>query len=367
MECEEDAGEPPLVGAGDLPVATVPISSLVIAGSPRRSGENPEHARMLAELADGLPPIIVHRPTMRVIDGMHRLRAALLRGAQQIEVRYFDGDEASAFALAVRMNVVHGLPLSLGDRRAAADRIIASHPRWSDRAIASVAGLSAPTIAARRRRLTDKNSQSDTRIGKDGRIRPVDPAQRREAAARLLAGNPGVSLRAVSRQTGLSPETVRKVRAQLNHAHQPAAGAPAAEAAAVGSAAVGSAAVGLAGDPPVNGRPSHGQLPAQRPWLQVGERGRPGYTAVRAMLADPAFRSTDSGRTLLRLLAASRALQEGGSEFLQNVPAYSLGRLAEAARECAREWQAFAAEAEQRCARQESVVPRSAAVSRRSS
>jgi hypothetical protein len=85
------------------------------------------------------------------------------------------------------------------------------------------------------------------------------------------------------------------------------------------------------------------------------------------MLADPAFRSTDSGRTLLRLLAASRALQEGGSEFLQNVPAYSLGRLAEAARECAREWQAFAAEAEQRCARQESVVPRSAAVSRRSS
>jgi hypothetical protein len=85
------------------------------------------------------------------------------------------------------------------------------------------------------------------------------------------------------------------------------------------------------------------------------------------MLADPAFRSTDSGRTLLRLLAASRALQEGGSEFLQNVPAYSLGRLAEAARECAREWQAFAVEAEQRCARQESVVPRSAAVSRRSS
>jgi len=85
------------------------------------------------------------------------------------------------------------------------------------------------------------------------------------------------------------------------------------------------------------------------------------------MPADPAFRSTDSGRTLLRLLAASRALQEGATEFLQNAPAHSLGRLAEAARECAWEWQAFAAEAERRWARQESVVSRSAEVNRRTS
>jgi AraC-like DNA-binding protein len=277
---------------------------------------------MLADVADRLPPIIVHRPTMRVIDGMHRVRAALLRDARHIEVRFFDGDEGDAFVLAVRMNVEHGLPLSPADRRAAADRIIRSYPRWSDRAIAAVTGLSAPTIAARRRRLTEKNSQSDTRIGKDGRIRPVDPSRRREAAARLLAGNPGASLRSVARQAGLSPETVRKVRAELN------------------------SAVPHHSDVP-------NRLPPQRPWTPAGTRAKDSYTAVQALLADPAFRSTESGRMLLRLLATSRALQENGTEFLDNIPVHSLGRLAEAARDCVREWEVFATEVEQRRARQD--------------
>lgn len=31
-----------------------------------------------------MPPIVVHRATMRVIDGMHRVRAAKLRGAAHV-------------------------------------------------------------------------------------------------------------------------------------------------------------------------------------------------------------------------------------------------------------------------------------------
>jgi ParB-like chromosome segregation protein Spo0J len=314
-----NAARPLAADAGDLQSSTVRLSSLVIGDSPRRSGENPGHARMLAELEDQLPPIIVHRTTMRVIDGMHRLRAARLRGAEKIEVRFFDGDEAGAFVLAVQLNVAHGLPLSLADRKAAADRIIGLYPRWSDRAIASVTGLSGPTVAARRRRLTANNLQPDTRIGMDGRARPVAPAQRRQAATRLLADNPGASLREVARQAGLSPETVRKLRAQP---------APANDAASHRPAAV--TRLALAGEP-----------------------ARAGNIALRALLGDPAFRSTDSGRALLRLLTTSRALHDGGSEFIEKAPTHSLGRLSEAARACAREWEVFADEVERRRARPE--------------
>ena len=56
-----------------------------------------EHIRSLAELQDELPPILVHRTTMRVIDGMHRLKAAILRGERTIEATFYDGDDAEAF------------------------------------------------------------------------------------------------------------------------------------------------------------------------------------------------------------------------------------------------------------------------------
>ncbi|MGH3170772.1 MAG: ParB N-terminal domain-containing protein [Trebonia sp.] len=68
-----------------MPVVRVPIAELAVAGSPRRSGENREHARLMAESGNPLPPILVHGPTMRVIDGAHRLRAAKLRGEREIE------------------------------------------------------------------------------------------------------------------------------------------------------------------------------------------------------------------------------------------------------------------------------------------
>jgi hypothetical protein len=63
---------------------------------------------------------------MRVIDGMHRLRAAQLRGDHGVEVKFFDGDADEAFIAAVRANITHGLPLTLADRKAAAQRILAA-------------------------------------------------------------------------------------------------------------------------------------------------------------------------------------------------------------------------------------------------
>ncbi|HEY1620466.1 MAG TPA: ParB/RepB/Spo0J family partition protein, partial [Streptosporangiaceae bacterium] len=123
----------------------VPVAALLVGDSPRLQGESNEHIRMLAATDAQLPPILVHRPTMQVVDGMHRLRAALLRGQPTISVRFLDGSAEDAFISAVQANIEHGLPLTLADREAAADRIIATHPWRSDRWIATVTGLAAST------------------------------------------------------------------------------------------------------------------------------------------------------------------------------------------------------------------------------
>src|SRR5579862_186687 len=85
-------------------VHRVAIGDLAAGDSPRLDGINDAHVKRLAECGAELPPILVHRPTMRVIDGMHRLRAAASRGHDHVQVRYFDGDETAAFMLAVEGN-----------------------------------------------------------------------------------------------------------------------------------------------------------------------------------------------------------------------------------------------------------------------
>ncbi|MGH3782982.1 MAG: ParB N-terminal domain-containing protein [Pseudonocardiaceae bacterium] len=144
------------------------ISTLLLDDSPRQDGEDNEHVRVLAESEESLPPIVVHGQTMRVIDGIHRIRAAVMRGEEEITAKIYHGTDDDAFVLAVRMNIAHGLPLSRADRTAAAVRIIGSHPQWSNRMVATVTGLSAGTISTVRRRSTAQNAQSTTRVGKDG-------------------------------------------------------------------------------------------------------------------------------------------------------------------------------------------------------
>jgi AraC family transcriptional regulator len=74
---------------------------------------------------------------MRVIDGMHRLRAAILNRCRSIEVEFFDGDDEEAFIRAVGQNVAHGLPLTPAGRKDAAARILRFRPALSDRSVAS--------------------------------------------------------------------------------------------------------------------------------------------------------------------------------------------------------------------------------------
>ena len=69
--------------------------------SPRQTGEDAEHTTRLAGARRHASPILVHRPTMRVIDGMHRLLAARRRGRETIDAEFFDGSVEDAFIRAV--------------------------------------------------------------------------------------------------------------------------------------------------------------------------------------------------------------------------------------------------------------------------
>ncbi|WP_158436137.1 ParB/RepB/Spo0J family partition protein [Nocardia nova] len=188
---------------------------LLPADSPRSGGVDPVHISLLAELdATELPPIVVHRSTMRIIDGMHRYLAAQRQGVTLIEVEFFDGTEEEAFVRSVELNVKQGLPLSLKDRKSAARRILQSSPSLSDRTVATSVGLSAKTVAAVRKQLEGDLGPA-TRVGSDGRRRPVNPEMGRSRARELLLQQPDMPLRSVAAAAGISVGTAHSVRKAL--------------------------------------------------------------------------------------------------------------------------------------------------------
>lgn len=285
-----------------LPITVVAADTLLPGFSPRLGGQDERIVSILAELDRPLPPIVVHRPTSQVIDGMHRLLAARRRGQETIAARFFDGSEASAFVLAVSSNSAHGLPLTLKDRKVAAWRILGTHGHWSDRRIAALTGLSDKTVAAIRVRGGSGGPPDEIpRLGLDGKSRR--PGGRRAEVARELARDPGASLRQIAARVGVSPETVRAVKA----AH---AGTGSQGRAAPGASAAVAAAATLA-------RPG----PAPEPESDPRRR-------LQALAKDPALRSTDDGRLLLRLLVGTYSLLDQEADRLVDcVPGHELDNL----------------------------------------
>ncbi|MFF8032105.1 MULTISPECIES: ParB/RepB/Spo0J family partition protein [unclassified Streptomyces] len=317
MSFEDDLG--PALASEFSEVEVVPISRLLPADSPRRQGENDEHARLLAGSEDPLPPILVHRPSMRVIDGMHRLLAARSRGSHTIDVRFFDGPEKDAFVLAVQANVRHGLPLSTADRTAAAVRILRTHQNWSDRVIASVTGLSAKSVAVQRLKIHGDATGPAARIGRDGRVRPLSSAEGRRTAARLLLEDPSASLRSIAKKAGISPGTVRDVRDRLRRGESPV---PTGQRAA--------------GRPPV-WRSAPPVAPYDKP---VGMSTETREATFRSLCRDPSLRMTETGRLLLRMMELHMAADH--RRIAASVPAHCADSISEMATACAEEWQNLA-------------------------
>lgn len=310
-----------------LPSQVVPISSLLADESPRLSGTDPEHVKRLAQTDGQLPPILVHRSTRRIIDGVHRLEAARLKGEQDIEATFCDCDEDAAFILAVQSNIAHGLPLTLADRTAAARRILGSNPGWSDRAVAQATGLAAVTVGAIRRRASDGSVQSHTRRGRDGRIRPLNAAEGRRLAGELITKRPDASLRQIAREAGVSTATVRDVRARLAQGQDPV---PPKQR-----------------DAERNGRRAR----EKRPHESASSGSRPArepMVILQRLRRDPSLRSSDIGRTLLRWLATHTAGAGKWPDFLEHLPPHSTIMVTEMARGLADTWNHFADELEQR-------------------
>lgn len=274
----------------------------------------------LAETSDLLPPIVVHRATMRVIDGMHRLRAVEARGDREIAVEYFDGSATEAFLFAVHHNVTHGLPLSRVDREAAVRRIIRAYPNLSDRAVAAVAGLSAPTVGAIRRRTTDGNFQSNTRIGKDGRTRPLNANEGRLRASRIIAERPDASLRAVARDAKISLGTAQDVRKRMASGQDPipAKFAP---------------------------RPT-ARVPRPRS-VATSDDGTSPLSALLMLRRDPSLRLSETGRALLQWLGVY-TIRNKHEEIVNAIPEHCAEIIAELARSCAESWTQLSNDLERR-------------------
>jgi ParB-like chromosome segregation protein Spo0J len=282
-----------------------------------------EHIRSLAELENKLPPILVHRKTMRVIDGMHRLKAAILRGERTIEAIFYDGDDAEAFMMAVKANIKHGLPLSLSDRKAAAARIVRSSPHMSDRAIAEVSGLSAKTVGAIRWDSADELAEAHRRVGRDGRIRPLSTVDGRRFASELITLNPESSSREIARMAGISPSTVRDVRARLRRGEDPV---------------------------PIRQRAgNHLERPTREHKLQERIKSVQSFQCRDEILdklsRDPAVRMTEHGRAMLRWLnSQSQQVDKDWGAVASQVPEHCMCLIADLACSIAGSWLEFASE-----------------------
>jgi hypothetical protein len=318
-------------GLEGLPTVVLSISSLLLDDSPRHGGENDEHVHVLTESEEQLPPIVVHGPSRRVIDGRHRVRAAVMRGEDKIDAKIYRGTGDDAFVLAVRMNITHGLPLTYAERTAAALRIIGSHPRWSNRMIATVTGLSAGTVAKARRRSSAHNAQSNTRVGKDGRERPLTAEAGRRKVGALLAEKPTASIRAIADEAGVSPSTVHDVRQRLRAGQDPT---------------------------PRQQRIHRSPAPSRPPTLRLppGTAGDPGSvggaevsTILASLRTDPGLRLSDTGRSLLRCLDRYRVEPAQAPTITEMVPDHCAKSVATLACGYARVWTEIATLLESRC------------------
>lgn len=310
-------------------IETVPVASLILTDTPRTSGTDPEHVLRLAEVKEGLPPILVQRSTLRVIDGMHRVKAAMLRGDDTIPVQYFEGSDAESFVQSVQANVAHGLPLSADEREAATERIVRIYPDWSDRAIAAVAGLSPPTVAGIRRRSTENSSQLNRRVGRDGRRRPVDGAPGRKKAVDIMRERPEAPLRAVAQEAGVSVGTAHNIRAKLRSETKADADGPGRERKDTAR---------KKGAPVPSGETTSGAAPQPAKAQQTQRQ------LLSSLRQDPSVRMTEKGRLLLQWLGILTLDAKELQQFADSTPAHQLLSMAQLAQDCSATWRQLATE-----------------------
>lgn len=290
----------------------LPVSSLIVDRLLREHDDD-HHVNVLATSVVAATPIVIRRSTMAVIDGVHRLRAAVARGDTHVEAIFFDGSDREAFALAVRLNAQHGLALTRADRRRAVERLVTLWPEWSDRTIAGVAGVSPKTVGERRRTLGGMRAVGH-RVGRDGRVRPLNVADRRRHGFEIFRQRPTASLREVASATGLSVSTVRDVRQRYESAEDPVPDRQRADSVAPGT------------------------RDREHPAISTSMTDVHARTdLVELLRADPSLRFSSSGRMVLRLLLRPHPWKA----LAASIPPHLVDLVAEAAQQCGRAWLEF--------------------------
>jgi ParB-like chromosome segregation protein Spo0J len=197
----------------------VALESLRLRPSIRDPGSASEPHRSPASDPLLWEPIVVSCATFEVVDGHRRVSAAASMGATELRARWFYGDETDAIAEFIRLNTRDDV-LNRAERQEAARRITRAHPDWSDRRISEICGIS-PKIVAQVRSVLGETVEAvrvmgtGGRIGRDGRVRPVDSRAQRARIAEAIMARPRASLREIAGAIGVSPETVRRVRTAL--------------------------------------------------------------------------------------------------------------------------------------------------------
>ncbi|MGW1188334.1 ParB/RepB/Spo0J family partition protein [Streptomyces sp. NPDC002559] len=337
---------------------SVPVDALLDGASPRLRGVDQEHVAVLAEAADTLPPIVVHHPSMRVIDGVHRLHAARRMGRRTIDVVWFDGTEAEAFLHAVEANIRHGLPLTLADRKDAARRVLRSHPQWSDRAIAGRTGLSGKTVGVLRRAQVLESGGAtgaggEVRIGSDGRARALNPAKGRLRCWDVLVERGGdvPPLREIAGAAGVSVETARDVRERWYRGENPlptgAVATVPAPAESVSSPAVRPTGPEEGSDQGTRNAPSGRRSSRGLRRRSSGSMMQPIEldAALDSLRRDPTVRYSNEGRAAVRWLD-THVIKSDEAEIVRQAPTHQATRIAAVARACAATWEALARDLE---------------------
>jgi ParB-like chromosome segregation protein Spo0J len=316
-----------------LPEISVPIGSLVHGFHLRHEGTDIAHVRLLADAAGSveLPSILVQKRGSRIIDGMHRIEVAKLRGEWHIAARIVDCTDDEALVLAIKSNTLHGLPLTRADRISSAKRILGAHADWSDRAVAGITGLSAKAIASLRNCSIGDTQFDGKRLGRDGKRRPIMPAEGRRRAAEYINAYPEASLREVARETDVSLGTAHDVRERIRRGADHAAGAP------------------VRPLEPVAGTPAPAATTVSPSPVRViqGAGGRHAHRLAWPMIsgklaADPALRYTDGGRAFLRWMAMHSMQADEWREFIDAIPQHWLEDVSRTAAAMSEEWRQFA-------------------------
>lgn len=349
----------PMAAVEQLPEVSVPVNSLVPGFHLRLTGTDATHVRLLADAAGSvkLPPILVQKRGARIIDGMHRVEVAKLRGEWTINARVVDCTDEEALVLAVKSNTLHGLPLTRADRISSAKRILTSHRDWSDRKVAMITGLSAKSITSLRNSSVVDAQFSGKRLGRDGKRRPMVAAEGRRRAAAYISEHPEASLREIARATDVSLGTVHDVRDKIRRGIYPDS-APPQQRAEDGSASPASPltvsahpesvrTMSACPEPARTGPEAVPDLPRPatslhgRAMLEYGQRL--GWSAMSAKLtADPALRYTDGGRAFLRWMAQHAMHADEWREFADAVPQRWLKDVWQLAAAMSDEWREFA-------------------------